>query len=407
MDKLINVIIYILYPLLIVCSIVALFIDIYISIWVVVGFFFVFFIYYIVMLVIGNFDNHREFRNYNLFIRYPTKFSKTIQTLTIISTVVFVVSFIVKIIISSETIASPCIIQNDAFYIVSGEELININIFEYCLIEFCYRANFYSFLFMFLKTALNMACYVKIKKQIEKNNSENASQKVEQTTVSSPHNKELKRARLFKILTIISIALGIISLLASVILLVLNVLGYKLPIIILSMFIAVLMPYTTYVFFSEYTNRSFNKPISYNVDEIIKDNCNNGIIEIVDQGHGKWVIGNEYVFDISAYMFSKTYIVAWFIRNLNYKSYNNRQELLSNIAISLPCDYSDITLKFIGKNKTNNYHIVKNGKTYPNLFARIFISTKYYFFYMLPFDKNKHVYLTEEVYHTLNRKQLK
>ena len=202
--------------------------------------------------------------------------------------------------------------------------------------------------------------------------------------------------------------LSLLSIICLIIFIIMNLHINSIGYVVVPLVLFGILELGSFVIFSEYTNECYNYPITHNVKTIIRTCAYNNCIDIEFCGNGKWCIytqdkTNVYEFDMGTYAFPRRFIVAWFVRNLNYAEYNKKHECLTKIADSHKVKYERLYLRFINKKKSKVFCIVKNNRTKAFPITSMFIMTKFYrnlFPYCMRTDAYR---LDEEIYHDYGR----
>lgn len=108
------------------------------------------------------------------------------------------------------------------------------------------------------------------------------------------------------------------------------------------------------------------------------------IIKIIETSKGIWVAEDEnekMKFDMSGYIFPKSYICSYFIRNLHYDVINKNKyplrKLFKSLNLSPFNKFQNVSLRFEYKNKITDIVIVKNNTTKVSFLMRQILESRY------------------------------
>lgn len=142
-----------------------------------------------------------------------------------------------------------------------------------------------------------------------------------------------------------------------------------------------------FTFFSRYTNKTMCKQkenllmiSNINIKSLINDK---GFIEF-EKIDGKWVNKQDttIVFNLQGYLFQKSFIMAWLIRNIRYKAVSNKLKLIKllNFKLKIPF-YKELKIRFISPKKTKEKIIVLNYISKNTLLTKSINKSRYYKFF--------------------------
>lgn len=176
--------------------------------------------------------------------------------------------------------------------------------------------------------------------------------------------------------------------------------------VFICLLLTLVLSLTLYIVFSQFTNLYPLNDLPDDYFDKIKTlylKGKEGVINIYEQEIGIWRIDNQFYFDMRDFIFQKSYICSYFIRNIHYPIINKNKLRLKKLFGSLATEkYTNFNIIFHYKDKTKECVIVQNSKTKTTPLRSLLIRSA---FYLDPFGRyhketTEYIHITEKIYNS-------
>ena len=154
---------------------------------------------------------------------------------------------------------------------------------------------------------------------------------------------------------------------------------YFIAALILSLMVYLSVTAVFYRYTNRITNRLKDVLLLFSANSMAKKLSNEHII-IFEKKDGAWICQSDLpiILDLNGYLFEKSFILAWIIRNLRYSTISDRQPLKRIYSFQCPIKrFKKVTVRFIDNGKPFDYVIVKNGVSCHTLLTRVITKARY------------------------------
>lgn len=149
-------------------------------------------------------------------------------------------------------------------------------------------------------------------------------------------------------------------------------------------FISIVLYLVVSITFFKYTNKTLKKEknnlILLSINKIKSSVEGTSVIEFERIGN-KWICKKDdnILLDLQGYLFQKSFIMAWIIRNIRYSSISNQLKLIKLLNFKLKVKNNEnLKIRFMVGTKCKEYLIVENYISKNSILTRSIIKSKYY-----------------------------
>lgn len=212
---------------------------------------------------------------------------------------------------------------------------------------------------------------------------------------------------LTEILLVVLSVINIIILFAMVFLLFTSLYPYSVPLLMISVALYLFISITFFKRTNTMLNKQKDKLLLLKINKIkIREN-DMEVIEF-EKKDGKWISKKDesIVLDLQGYLFQKSFIKAWIIRNIRYRVVSNRLQLIKLSAFKLRVSNTkDLKIRFIEGDKHREYLVVKNNVSKNTILTRSITKSKYHTDFLSAYsyryqrrvkEINEEIYLDED-----------
>ena len=183
---------------------------------------------------------------------------------------------------------------------------------------------------------------------------------------------------------IILVIVDMLILCCSVAMLFTELFLYSLPVFITASIIFLII----FICFSKHTNKVFAKQkenlLSINFKELYQKDKKTRLIEFEKKGN-KWISTKlpETEFDLGKYLFKKSFILAYIIRQVRYPTISKSLKVIKLFEKKLKVvRYENVIVRFIDGEKIKEYEVVKNYVSKNTTLSKSINRAKWYIYFL-------------------------
>ena len=154
---------------------------------------------------------------------------------------------------------------------------------------------------------------------------------------------------------------------------------YFVAALILSLMVYLSVTVAFYRYTNRITNRLKDVLLLFSANSMAKRFSDEHII-IFEKKEGEWICQSDpsIILNLNGYLFEKSFILAWIIRNLRYRTISDRQPLKRIYSFQHPIKrFKKVMVRFIDKGKPFDYIIVKNGVSRHTILTRAITKARF------------------------------